>query len=238
MFDVPFIIPALNAEKTLESLVTELRQAIEGAVVIVVDDGSSDETGARARAAGALVVRHSHNLGKGAALLSGLRFAEGRGARTAVSLDADGQHAVADAVKLARHEAADEALVLGVRDLRRANAPKANRFSNRLSNNFLSAFSGQQLLDTQCGLRRYPVAATLNSGVRASGFAFESELVLVAALRGWSIVHVPVDVHYPPEEQRITHFRNVVDPAKIVVRVVASVASHHWSRWRKTDSRA
>lgn len=229
MPQVPFVIPALNAAKTVARVVSELREVAPGATVIVVDDGSSDDTGAVARSAGAKLLRHRVNRGKGAALISGMQAARELGARSVVTLDADGQHTALDAVKLAQHAAPDDTLLLGVRDLRRAGAPKANRFSNRFSNVFLSASSGRRLLDTQCGLRRYPVESTLSSGVRAAGFAFESELVLVAALRGWRIAHVPIDVHYPPATLRTTHFRNVRDPAKIVVRIVATLARHHAS---------
>jgi hypothetical protein len=108
----------------------------------------------------------------------------------------------------------------------RAGAPRANVFSNRLSNFFLSTFSGQELRDTQCGLRRYPLGRVLVCGARSNGFAYESEVVLIAALRGWDIEHVPVQVHYPPEAERSTHFRNVVDPTRIVVAVVGTLTRH------------
>ncbi len=147
------------------------------------------------------------------------------GATTAVTVDADGQHLSDEAVKLSLHDAPKDALVLGVRDLARDGAPRANRFSNGISNFFLSRFTKRSLHDTQCGLRRYPLAATLALGGKDDGYAFEAECVLRAARAGLPIVEVPVRVYYPPEETRVTHFHSVRDPARIVYRVVATLAT-------------
>jgi hypothetical protein len=142
-----------------------------------------------------------------------------------VTVDADGQHPPDQAVRIAFHRAAPSTLVLGVRDLVDAGAPRANRFSNAFSNAWLSWFSGVRLLDTQCGLRRYPVRQTLDLGVRASGYGFEAEVILRAARAGWLIEQLPVRVIYPPEPERTTHFRSVRDPARIVLRILYTVAT-------------
>ena len=76
---------------------------------------------------------------------------------------------------------------------------------------------------TQCGLRRYPLPASLELGARADGYAFESEVLLRAARAGWRIEQVPVQVYYPPVAQRVSHFHVVRDPARIVARVVATL---------------
>ncbi len=224
-----FVIPALDAEATIAGVVRELVN-LGPARVIVVDDGSRDATGQSAREAGAHVIRHPENLGKGLALRTGLSAAGNVGARAAVSLDADGQHSARDAWFLARHPAPDDTLILGIRDMRQAGAPRANQLSNRFSNWVLSGFSGVSLRDTQCGLRRYPIALTLNAGANSAGFAFESELLLIAGLHGWHIEQLPVGVTYPPAEQRMSHFHNVRDPAKIVVSVVSTVMRDKFRR--------
>jgi glycosyltransferase involved in cell wall biosynthesis len=223
------IVPAYDAAASVGGVVEGLlasRAFTEGgAQVIVVDDGSSDATSSVATRAGAIVVRHPRNLGKGRALRTGFEHALGLGATLAVTVDADGQHPPVEAEKLALHGAAPEALVLGVRDLVRDGAPRPNQISNRISNFFLSRFTGQALSDTQCGLRRYPIAATLALGAVDDGYAFEAECVLRAARAGWPVVEVPVRVYYPPEEARVTHFHVVRDPARIVYRVLATLAS-------------
>src|SRR5579859_6075260 len=191
--DVPdpcVIVPAFDAAATVGQVVDDLRETVT-ASVIVVDDGSTDATGYVAGAHGAQVVRHDRNRGKGAAIVTGLREAARQQMRTAVTVDADGQHPASSARLVFEGSADPGALVLGVRDLRRDGAPRSNRFGNGVSNFFLSSFSGRGLRDTQCGLRRYPVRETLALGTRANGYAFEAEVVLRAIAAGWPIVEVP-----------------------------------------------
>jgi len=92
-----------------------------------------------------------------------------------------------------------------------------------VSNFFLSYFAGRRLLDTQCGLRRYPVLETLDLRCRARGFAFEAEVVLRAIAAQLPVVEVPVSVIYTTADQLGSHFRNVRDPARIVGTVVRTV---------------
>lgn len=217
------IVPAYEAERTVAEVVRGLAAELGAETrIIVVDDGSTDRTAEQAAAAGAIVVKHAGNRGKGAALRSGFERALELGADAAVTVDADGQHPPAEAARVARHPAPRSALVLGVRDLARAGAPRANRFSNAFSNRFLSWFGGRKLADTQCGLRRYPLPEVSSLGARSPGYAFEAETVLRAARRGWDIVEVPVRVIYPPGAERVSHFHVVRDPARIVYRVVES----------------
>ncbi len=217
------MVPAFDAAATIGGVVDDLAAQLGGTPVLVIDDGSSDATGEVARAHGADVLRHERNRGKGAAIATGLAEAARRGYDVAVTVDADGQHPASSA-RLVLHGADDPAaLVLGTRDLVRDGAPGANRFGNDVSNWFLSRFSGRRLRDTQCGLRRYPVKETLALGVRAVGYAFEAEVVLRAIARGLPVVEVPVEVVYPPEERRITHFRSVRDPVRIVFTVIGTV---------------
>src|SRR5207253_3200499 len=139
--------------------------------VIVVDDGSSDRTAELATMAGAIVVAHAKNEGKGRALRTGLAEADRRGHRAAVTIDADGQHPTDEAIRLASVDLDADALVLGIRDLKGAGAPRPNQISNAISNGFLSLFSRKLLADTQCGLRRYPLPLTLSLGGRDDGYA-------------------------------------------------------------------
>ncbi len=199
-----------------------LRETLE-VPVIVVDDGSADDTGRVARDRGADVVRHERNRGKGAALLTGLGLAAQRGFTQAVSVDADGQHPATSARTVLLGSDDPRALVLGVRSLERDGAPASNRFGNDVSNFFLSYFAGRSLRDTQCGLRRYPVQETLAMGAHARGYAFEAEIVLRALARGLPVIEVPIDVVYPAPEHSRSHFRKVLDPTRIVFTVVRTV---------------
>jgi glycosyltransferase involved in cell wall biosynthesis len=222
------IVPAFDAVTTVGGVVDDLREVLD-APVIVVDDGSADATGYVAAGHGAHVVHHERNLGKGAAILSGLREAALQGVRTAVTVDADGQHPASSARHALDGSADPRALVLGVRDLVRDGAPRSNRFGNLTSNFFLSAFAGRRLLDTQCGLRRYPVAETLALDTRSFGYAFESEVLLRAIAAGLPLVEVPIRVVYPSEGKSRSHFHNVRDPMRIVAAVARTALELRFS---------
>jgi glycosyltransferase involved in cell wall biosynthesis len=226
------VVPAYEASRTLLAVIDELRLALpellSGAAgssggLIVVDDGSTDATGVLAARAGAHVVAHGKNRGKGAAIVTGLGTARALGFDVALTVDADGQHPGASARTVLYADDDPRALVLGTRDLVRAGAPRKNQMSNGISNFFLSHFTGKHLGDTQCGLRRYPVRETLALASRAEGYAFESEVLIRAIAGDVRIVEVPIDVHYPPGAERVTHFDSVKDPARIVLAVVRTL---------------
>lgn len=237
MKDACVIVPAYDAAPTLGAVLAELRRELPELEVLVVDDGSTDGTSGVAREAGVLVIRLDDNAGKGAALLAGLEEAQARGKRVALTVDADGQHPAAEAKRVLEAlgdglEDAEQALVLGARDLERDGAPKANRVSNRISNYFLSRFAGRPLRDTQCGLRRYPIAKTLALRPRGRGYDFEAEVLLRAIWSGMNVIEVPVRVRYPAE--RTTHFHVARDPWRIIRTVVATVGE----RWLRPEPAA
>ena len=219
-----FVVPAFNAEASVGRVIAELTHAAQAvndsARIWVVDDGSTDGTCTAARHANVELIRLRSN---GAALRAGLHAASRVGVAALVSVDADGQHPAEEAVRLARLSVPDTSLILGVRDLIRDGAPRANQLSNAFSNSVLSLFTWQRLLDTQCGLRRYPVEATLRLRARDDGYAFESEVLMRACHAGLVIVQEPVRVIYPQGAARVSHFHVRRDPAKIVLRVVRTL---------------
>jgi len=221
-----FVIPSFNPGARLFAVVAELVQLLKDkeltVPIVVVDDGSTDDSCAGLKEWGVTMIRHERNRGKGAALRTGLLWAKRQEIAQIVTLDADGQHPPSAALMLLQHSAPTESLVLAVRDLASAGAPAANQWSNRFSNQVLSLFGGTPLLDTQCGLRRYPVTATLSLSAPDDGYAFESDVVLRAARLGVPIVHVPAPVIYPPESERLSYFDSVRDPARMVLRVVTT----------------
>lgn len=235
MNDAAFLVPSFNAGSLLAVVLAELESALleqgksPGGRVWVVDDGSTDGS-ADALPPWANRLTHPTNLGKGRALRTGFQALVEAGFRTAVTLDADAQHPAREALRLAGHRAPEGALVLGVRDLEGAGAPRPNRLSNRFSNVVLSAFAGVPLEDTQCGLRRYPLEGTLALGSTQDGYAFEADVVLRAARLGLPLVHVPVAVRYPTGAARISHFDAVRDPARIVRAVVGTALTVRRSR--------
>jgi glycosyltransferase involved in cell wall biosynthesis len=187
-------------------------RVIEGArrflPVLVVDDGSSDDTAAKAAAAGARVIRQSPNQGKGAALRAGFAAALADGAEAVVTLDGDGQHDPAEIPaflgKYARRTIAGvpTELIVGRRSFRRM--PAARRLANWLGTVVLSAALGRWIADNQSGYRlvgRRLMAAMADS--RELGFAFEVEMIAVCLREGWPISWVPVRTIYAGEASHI-----------------------------------
>lgn len=225
------VIPAFDAEDTLAGVVAGLREAIPelAGAVLVVDDGSRDATARVARDLGCAVVSSAgpsiENRGKGAALRAGFEAARARGMGVALTVDADGQHPPEHARRVLLAAPRESTFVLGVRDLVRDGAPRANRLSNGVSNTLLSAFAGRPLRDTQCGLRRYPIDRVLALPSRGQGYDFEAEVLLRAVWAGHDVVEAPIRVVYP--EVRRTHFRVARDPWRITRTLLGAVGD----RW-------
>jgi glycosyltransferase involved in cell wall biosynthesis len=230
------IIPAFDAENTIERVVRETVERFRGlGTVYVVDDGSRDKTQTLAENAGAVCLSHPHNRGKGAALRTGFLRAWEDGHDACVTLDADGQHPPAEALRLAQSELGRDSLVLGIRDLRGAGAPRPNQISNQISNSFLSLFSRRLLRDTQCGLRRYPLPAVLELGGQDMGYAFEAEVILLAVAARIPINELPIEVLYPHD--RTTHFDSVKDPMRVIRRVLSTLRKTHMISRPSGDAR-
>lgn len=221
--DVAGLIPAYQAEATIGDVVAGTRAYVER--VLVVDDGSADATAVRAAAAGAQVVAHGVNRGKGAALLTGFDALAAAGVGRVLTLDADGQHLPSEIpALLAASDASPQAIVVGVR--RKEGQPIAaiNQFGNWVADGLLELIAGRTLPDTQSGFRVYPVAATLGLGVLGARYDFETEVLLRAARQGIDIVGVPVAVYYPPVDERVSHFR----PWEDTLRIIGSVVRLLW----------
>lgn len=192
--------------------------------VVVVDDGSRDDTAARARDAGAEVLSHAVNRGKGAALFTGMTWLAEHGFRRAITADGDGQHLVSEVPALiAASDAEPGALVVGARRLEGVEVAAVNLFGNRFANRWVEIACGQRIADTQSGFRIYPLRETLALGVRSGHFAFETEVLIRAARAGIPIRSVPVKAYYPPPEERVSHYRRVRDTARIIFVVLGLI---------------
>jgi len=197
--------------------------------VLVVDDGSSDDTAESARAAGAHVVRHDANRGKGAALRSGLLHLLAAGFTHAFSVDGDGQHLASEMPPLLAESRVDpSAIVLGARRIAAdQEVAPIKRFGNDFANWWVSLAAGRELRDTQTGFRIYPIQTTLELGVHAERYEFESEVLILAARRGIDIRTCEIAVYYPPPGERISHYEPWTDTYRIIVTVVSFLV-----RWR------
>ena len=199
------LIPAHNEA-------ARIRRVVEGASrhlpVIVVDDGSSDDTAAIAEAAGARVIRQQPNQGKGAALRTGFAAALEEGLVAVVTLDGDGQHDPAEIPAFVGAYARTSLsgrrceLIVGRRSFSRM--PPVRRLANWLGTLALSAAVGRWIEDNQSGYRlvgRRLMAATKDS--REAGFAFEVEMIAICLRERWPIEWVPVRTIYAGESSHI-----------------------------------
>lgn len=174
------VIPAFDAEATVGEVVAGVLRHTPK--VVVVDDGSSDATGARARAAGAEVLRHEKNRGKGAALKTGFSRMLDQGVSAVITLDADSQHDPADIprfIEIFRDRRPD--LIVGSRHDEFTRMTRARRVGNRFSNGALEFFTGLELPDSQSGYRLYSAAFLRDLPLRRSSYDAEMEALLHAA---------------------------------------------------------
>jgi glycosyltransferase involved in cell wall biosynthesis len=200
---------------------TTLAEVVLGAqklheTVIVVDDGSSDLTADMLHGLGALLVRHPSNLGKGAAILSGAEKARELGMTHIVTVDADGQHDPNDVHKfISMIEEFPNAIIVGKRDLKRADAPRASRIGRGVSNFWLYVETGKKLGDAQSGFRAYPVYLFQALTLKERGFAFEIEVLVKAAWADIDLKEINISAYYPAGKKRISHFRLFKDNVKL-----------------------
>jgi len=187
------VIPCFNERATIAPLVAALRRYLPA--VMVVDDGSTDNTPSLAIGAGAVVVSHQQNRGKGAALRTGLSLAAKQGFEWALTLDGDGQHAPEDLpllLQCARQTGAS--LVIGSR-LHNAQAiPWLRRQVNRWMSRKLSRLAGRHLPDTQCGFRLIHLETWATLPLKTERFEVESETLLAFLAAGRRVEFVPIQV--------------------------------------------
>ena len=225
------IIPAYQEAATIRDVA--MRTLACCASVVVVDDGSTDGTGACLDGLPVELVTHATNEGKAASLCDGFAAAIARGADLVVTLDGDGQHRPEDIPRLvAAAEQHPGRLIVAARLRNRDAAPRARRIANGIADFWMSWAAGHPVLDSQSGQRAYPGAllrALLARPVRHdrhASFSFESEVVIVAAAYGFRTVAVPIDTLYH-RGARASHFRPVRDIARIVRMVAGHLIADH-----------
>ncbi len=204
------VVPVYNHGCTLRAVVMGVLSRHPD--VLVVDDGSTDQGLETISDLPVQIRTHKQNLGKGTAVRTAAGAALSLGATHIVTIDADGQHDPADLPAFFKAIKADPlAVIVGVRDFDTVNVPGSSRFGRSFSNFWLRVQTGKKLGDTQSGFRAYPVALFSHLKFTESRYSFEVEVLVRSAWAGLELKDVPVSVHYPPREQRISHFRAFMD---------------------------
>ncbi len=213
------IIPAFQAAKTIGELVHRVKAL--GLTVVVVDDGSRDQTAAIAAQQGALVISHLRNQGKGAALRTGFDYALRGQFDGLITMDSDGQHDPAEIAHLIRAgEVQHAAIVLGNRMSNGAVMPPIRRRTNQLMSHIISRVARQLIPDTQCGFRLIRKEVLHDVPLHAKRFEIETELLLAAAAKRWKIISVPVRSIYSVNHS--SHIR----PLRETLRFLSVIARY------------
>jgi len=210
------IIPTYNNAKTLVQVLNDVLNITPS--VIVVNDGSTDgstEILKHHYADKVEIVSCKKNRGKGHALKCGFNRAEELGYRSAITLDSDGQHFAADIKKFVEYAATYPDEFLAGQRIVEGQMPAGNNFANKFSNFWFTLQTGRNLRDTQNGFRLYPLSAMKGMRPLTSRFEAELELLVRAAWKGIPIRPVPVNVFYPPKDERVSHFRPTKDFLRI-----------------------
>jgi glycosyltransferase involved in cell wall biosynthesis len=212
------VIPAYQEQKHVGEVAQRARTQLEH--VLVVDDGSTDATADRARAAGVDVVIHPQNRGKGESIKTGLRYWLDRGSEYVVLLDADGQHLPEEISRFVDATASegDAKIFVGSRMNDTGTMPLLRRMVNRYMSNKISRICGQQIPDTQCGFRMLhrDIIPEVLSG--ASRFEYETEMLIIVSRKGYRIASVPITTIYRDEVSSINPVRDTLRFFKLMRR--------------------
>jgi len=222
------IIPAYQDEKHIGDIVRRTRERLDQ--VLVVDDGSSDQTAQRAREAGAEVIAHDENRGKGEAIKTGLAYWLGaantspptaggldREVTWVSLLDSDGQH-LPEEIDLAAAGATQPTFLIGNRMNNLTGMPFIRRVVNRYMSRQISRLCGQEIPDTQCGFRmlnRQLVPELLGGGDR---FDYDTEVLIIASRKGYRIESVPITTVYTDQVSKIRPLRDAIRFLKLMWR--------------------
>ncbi len=203
------VIPAYNEAATLRDVAARALKISR--CVIVVDDGSTDDTAKVVQDLPVVLLRNGENQGKAASLWRGMQHALQLGAEAIVTLDGDGQHAPEDIPRLIEAgRGYPHHIIIGARLKDAAAIPRSRYIANRIANFWISWACGQRLEDSQSGLRLYPAALLGVLSLRhdkTRGFVFESEVLIEAARRGYRSLPVAIPAVYRPGA-RPSHYRH------------------------------
>jgi glycosyltransferase involved in cell wall biosynthesis len=214
-------IPAYREEKHISDIVRRTRRQLDH--VLVVDDGSDDATAGQAREAGAEVIVHNQNRGKGEAIKTGLRHWLDRQFAHVIILDSDGQHRPEEIERFiaAAASAIGPTFFLGNRMNDLTGMPFVRRVVNRYMSNQISRLCRQKIPDTQCGFRmldRQLIPELLSGPESVRGFDYETEMLIVASRKGYRIEEVPITTVYSDEVSKIHPLRDALRFFKLMRR--------------------
>ncbi|GGB85441.1 DUF2062 domain-containing protein [Dyadobacter sediminis] len=213
------IVPTYNNSKTIRNVIAEVLRYSDGQDVIIVNDGSTDETERILAefASRIIILNNARNSGKGYSLRKGFREAIRLGYANAISIDSDGQHLPSD-IPLFTEAASQHpgALIMGSRDMEQEGVPGKSSFGNKFSNFWYKVETGLTLPDTQTGYRLYPLEPLRE--IRLFTTRFETEIEVIVKMAWQNVPVVPIHIHVIyDKKERVTHFRPFIDFTRISI---------------------
>ncbi|MEW6101835.1 MAG: glycosyltransferase family 2 protein [Candidatus Omnitrophota bacterium] len=218
------IIPTYNEAKEIGRLVSEIK--LLGQEVVVIDDGSSDNTAQIARKNGAVVFENPHNRGKGASLIKGFCYAAEKQFDAVVTIDGDGQHLTQDIpyfMNVAKYS--QSGIIIGNRMKKTKNMPMLRFLTNKFMSWLISKIARQKIPDTQCGFRLIKKEVFDKIRLCTSKYETESELLIKGARAGFKIESIPIKSIYRQE-------RSYINPLIDTVRFIRMVIGELWTSRR------
>lgn len=212
------IIPAYNEEKTIEKVVKGVKEYSD---VLVVNDGSIDHTSTLAINTGAEIVSHSQNMGKGAAIKTGLKYTIKCDYDLMVLLDGDGQHDP-QYIPLLLDGMKDADVIIGSRfdGVNPPNMPLHRRFSNEITTRLIRYVTGYHITDSQCGFRVISKkAAPLFVGISYNDYVYESEVLCKASENNLVVDERPIECIYGNEKSYV-RFRHIIHYIMFTLRLL------------------
>jgi glycosyltransferase involved in cell wall biosynthesis len=217
---IAVLIPAYNAGKTLDTLLVRLSPYVSPGSVLVVNDGSTDETARIARERGVRVHSLNKNCGKGAALQQGFSILkDDQEFDDIITLDADLQHRPEDLVAFTqkkRQTGAD--IVIGQRSRTGTGMPIHRRLSNAITSYLVSVRTGANVLDSQCGFRLITKNVLTSVSIQSTGFEAETEFLIKAIKQGFAVEFVPIETIYNDEQSHMTNWKTTMNFTRVLFR--------------------
>lgn len=217
------LIPSFNAEKSLGSLLEKIAQYVNKKDTVVIDDGSRDNTSTIALEKGVTLLRHSVNRGKGEALKTGFQYALNSDYQAVITIDADGQHDP----ELLPHllKVRDYDIVIGSRMRHRKNMPFMRVLSNKITSLLISIITGQKIEDSQSGYRIIKAQVLRNITLITSHYETESELLIKAIRKGYSVGFCDINTVYADEKTSINPLLDILRFVKLIVKTILRIDS-------------
>lgn len=220
MWHVCIVIPVYNEASVIPEVIRELRQ-VDDFTIIVVDDGSHDNSCAVAKELGVLAVRHRINRGKGAAVKTGIEAAKRLGADIVVTMDGDGQHDPLDILTLIKpitEEGYD--VTLGSRLIDHKGMPIVKVIANKIGNVFTWLFYGVYVSDSQSGFRAFSKYAMQVIDTKAEKYEYDSKVIREMKNNRLKYVEVPITVRYTEYSMGKKHKQGFINGLKTLIRMI------------------